>query len=123
MGHEGVLEKKECSCCCAPCFHHTGPCENPSYLDEWEMVSVTYHKKKDVKKMENFMHKKDEKCTETLKLSENHPKMHMKTTDHMKIDMKSHHTMHLKTTDHMKIDMENNVHKGLKIQMFPLLLK
>ena len=86
-GHEGVLEKKECSCCCAPCFHHTSPCENPNYLDEWEMVSVTHHKKKELKKLQNVMHKKDEKFTETQKLSKNHPKMDIKTTDTMVIDM------------------------------------
>ena len=94
-GHEDVLEKKEISCSCPPCFHHSGPCENPSYLDEWEMVSVTHHKKKDLQKLENIMHKKDEKVTEIPKSPENTPKTDMDAT----YIMKSHENTSQKDTD------------------------
>ena len=50
---------------------------------------LRHHKKKELKKMQNVMHKKDDKCTETPKLSENHLKMNMKITDTMKIDMEN----------------------------------
>ena len=94
-GHEGVLEKKEISCLCSPCFHHSGSCENPSYLDEWKMVSITHHKKKDLQRLENIMHKKDEKVTEIPESPENT----LKTDMDAKYIMKSHEKTSLKETD------------------------
>ena len=70
-GNEGILEKKDTSCCCPPCQHHTRPCEHPEYLDAWEMVSVTHHKKRDLKGIENTLHKKNKRIENEMKMPEN----------------------------------------------------
>ena len=73
-GNEGILEKKDTSYCCPPYQHYTGPCEHPEYLDAWEMVSVTHHKKRDLKGIENTLHKRNKRIEKEMKMPKNNSK-------------------------------------------------
>ena len=119
-GIEGVLEIRLMSCCCCGCFHN-GPCLFPEYSDSWKMVSVTTHKKKDLKKLRNTLHiyKEPTTCdmesnTEIMEsvmetepvdipnsVMESHPLVDMKTSVHiMESDMKT-------SVDVMESDMKS----------------
>ena len=54
-GVPGVVEWRDCDCCCLGCLTHTGVCTADQIADEWKRHSLTNHTKAEIKNLD-FSH-------------------------------------------------------------------